>query len=389
MPHSRRSALRFLAGSALALAAAGGGAGYWLNRRADRALAPWRAAAEGAFDDWRLRALAYAVLAPNPHNCQPWLFDLTGADGIDVYCEPVRRLPVTDPLDRQITIGFGACLELLRMAAAQAGIVLEITPFPDGEPAARLDARQVARVRRIGGAVSPEPLFAQVLARHTNREPYALQPLPDDAQAALHGAVPDAADFALHTNPSQVATLREITIAGFELEMQTPAAHLESVQLMRIGRGAINANPDGISLGGPMIEFARLAGLVDPAALADPESTAFRQGADQLLASARATPAFISLATAGNSRQDQLDAGRDWVRLHLAATAQGLSVQPMSQTLQEYGEMSDLFAAMHRLLRPEGGRVQMLGRIGFGPAQNPAPRWPVTSRILGSGSADE
>jgi hypothetical protein len=382
MAFSRRKALRFMAGSAVLLAAAGSGAGLWLNRRADRAIAPWAQAASGAFGDWRMQALAFAVLAPNPHNRQPWLLELVGSDTIRIYCELDRRLPVTDPFDRQILIGFGAFLELLRMAAAQAGIALAIETFPEGRPGERLDHRPIAAIRQLSGSVSADPLFAHVLARHTNRQPYRNDTIPAAADAALRAALPAAADFRLHTGEAEVAALRDLTIAGFEREMRTPQAHLESIHLMRIGRAEINANPDGISLDGPMIEFARLAGFVSAEGLADPDSTAFRQGVDKLLASALATPAFVSLSTPGNRRQDQLDAGRDWIRLQLAATGQGLAMQPMSQALQEYAEIADLYQASHALLRPQGGRVQMLGRIGFAPPQRPAPRWPVTSRIL-------
>lgn len=382
MNPSRRKVLRFMAGSAVLLTAAGGAGTFWLNQRADRAIAPWDEAASGAFGDWRMQALAYAVLAPNPHNRQPWLLELVGSDAIRIYCELDRRLPVTDPFDRQITIGFGAFLELLRMAAAQQGVALTVDSFPEGDPGHHLDHRPVAAIRQVGDTVTADPLFAHVLERHTNRAPYRSDTIPVVAEAALRAALPAAPDYRLHTGAREVAALRDLTIAGFEREMRTPEAHLESVHLMRIGRGEINANPDGISLGGPMIEFARLAGLVSADSLANPESTAFRQGVDKLLAAAQATPAFVSLSTHGNSRQDQLDAGRDWIRLQLAATGQGLAVQPMSQALQEYAEIADLYETVHTLLRPDGGRVQMLGRIGYGPAQRPAPRWPVSSRIL-------
>ena len=382
MNSTRRNALRFVAGSAVLLAAAGGTGAFWLNKRANRAIAPWAEAAAGAFADWRMKALAYAVLAPNPHNRQPWLLELRGTDMIRVYCELDRRLPVTDPFDRQIMIGFGAFLELLRMAAAQDGVALAIETFPEGLPGDRLDRRPIAALRPVGDSAMADPLFAHVLERHTNRQPYRTAAIPDEAVAMLRSALPAAPDFRLHMRGPELAALRDITIAGFDREMRTPQAHLESVHLMRIGRAEIDANPDGIALDGPMIEFARLAGLVSAEALADPDNNAFRQGVDKLLASAQATPAFVSLCTTGNSREDQLDAGRDWIRLHLAATGLGLAMQPMSQALQEYPEMADLNQAIHTLLRPDGGRIQMLGRIGYAPAQRPAPRWPVSSRLL-------
>ena len=341
---SRRNALRFMAGSAAALAAAGGGGAWWLNRRAERAIAPWAAAGSGRYDDWRMKALAYAVLAPSPHNRQPWLLDLVGVDDIRVYCELDRRLPATDPFDRQTVIGFGCFLETLRMAAAQDGAAVQVEAFPEGLPDEQLDHRPVALV--------------------------------------LAAAVPDAADYRAHTGLGELAALRELTVQAFDLETHVLPVHEENIPLMRIGRAEMDANPDGLALDGPVVEFARLVGLVSHKSLADPESATYRRAVDKMLADAAASPAYVSLSTDGNSRQDQLDSGRDWMRLQLAATGQGLSMQPMSQALQEYAQMDEVFAELHRMLRPQGGRVQMLARMGYGPAQRPAPRWPLQDRIL-------
>src|ERR1700741_606311 len=82
--------------------------------------AGWRNPGAGESDPRRF-ALAHAILAPNPHNTQPWQVDLRGEDEMLLYCDLERRLPFTDPLDRQITIGCGCFLELYRIAAVQNG----------------------------------------------------------------------------------------------------------------------------------------------------------------------------------------------------------------------------------------------------------------------------
>ncbi len=61
-----------------------------------KARAPWKQAGE-SFGDPRIDALAYAILAPNPHNRQPWLADLSEPDQITLTCDAERRLPATDP----------------------------------------------------------------------------------------------------------------------------------------------------------------------------------------------------------------------------------------------------------------------------------------------------
>ena len=114
----------------------------------------------------------------------------------------------------------------------------------------------------------------------------------------------------------------------------------------------------------------------------DLESGEFKQTGEFLKASMDATPAYAVVATMGNSRNDQVEAGRKWVRLHLSATAQGLAMQPLSQALQEYPEQAELYAEAHERLAGPGETVQMLGRLGYGPRIGPSPRWPLESRIV-------
>jgi hypothetical protein len=57
-------------------------------------------------------------------------------------------------------------------------------------------------------------------------------------------------------------------------------------------------------------------------------------------------------------------------------------MQPLSQALQEYPEMAGHYRNMRRELGiGEGQTLQMFVRLGYGPAVEPAPRWPYQSRI--------
>ena len=113
---SRRNVLKLIGGGVVVAATATGGF-LAMNQPSRTARAPWREA--GGYDEFRRRALSYALLAPNPHNRQPWLVRLDGDRGLTLFCDLQRRLPATDPMDRQITIGCGAFLELLAIAAAR------------------------------------------------------------------------------------------------------------------------------------------------------------------------------------------------------------------------------------------------------------------------------
>lgn len=378
MPLSRRKTIAILGGG---LIAAASGAAWAVSRKPTDALAPWRQA--GAYDDPRKQALSYAILAPNPHNRQPWIVDLSVPDQVTLFVDTDRLLPHTDPFSRQIVIGLGCFLELLVLAAAQTGHGVALDLFPDGGEPDRLDQRRVAVARFEPGTARPEPaLFAEILNRRSLKDPYdTARSVTDDTLQALRRAVSRGSATGATNAQAEVAALRDLTVRAFEIEFETPRTYRESVDLFRIGHREVDANPDGIDFSGPKWEAMHLSGLFTREGSLDRDSLAYRAGLDMIRNTARTGMAYVWLTTPGNTRADQITAGRDWVRLNLAATALGLGVQPMSQALQEFPKMSALYGQAHERLAPGGGTVQMLGRLGYGPQIPPSPRWPLEAKL--------
>ena len=129
---------------------------------------------------------------------------------------------------------------------------------------------------------------------------------------------------------------------------------------------------------GPFLETLSLLGELTREGLADPNSAAFQQGLDLFRGLTGTAMAHIWVITEDNSRNAQLAAGRAWLRVNLKATELGLSLQPLSQALQEYLEVQPHFEEVHKhLAAGHGRRIQMLGRLGYGPEIDPSPRWPT------------
>ncbi|WP_432201367.1 Acg family FMN-binding oxidoreductase [Erythrobacter sp. W53] len=352
----------------------------------------WRATRlpQTAFDPWeldatppqdaRLDAFRHAILAPNPHNRQPWTIRLEGERRAVIGVDLDRRLPDTDPFDRQITIGFGAFLETARIAASKRGYAMEIELFPEGHDDQTLDARPVAALTFTGDPdLEPDPLHVQIIRRRSNKEEYDLT--RQVSSGDLNQVIADGGEYTL--DPNTLAALQAEIVSAIQTEMNTPAANMESVELMRIGHEEVDANPDGIELHGPMIEAGKLAGTINREELADPTSSAFQQGVEMMSRIYGSIPALIWIKTPANTRFDQLEAGRQYVRANLQATALGLGMHPMSQSLQEYAEVQPMFAEVQALtgVMP-GERLQMLARVGYGPETGPTPRWPLQSRLI-------
>lgn len=348
---------------------------------------PWRKA--GQVDgDWRMRALSYALLAPNPHNLQPWIVDLRRADTITLYYDTSRALPMTDPYGRQLLIGCGCFLELLEMAVKEQGVGTETTVFPQGTPTPdRLDDKPLAVIRRTGIGSASDPLFAHALHRRSVKTPYEMgREIPIETRLGLmKSVVSDGIKLSVLSGTEandDLVRLRELIWQAWLIEANTPRTHKESVDLMRIGSAEVIANPDGISLGAPMFDKLKAAGQITREALLDPNSPGNRMGRQRYEAMMKATPAVLWLASADNSRRAQLDSGRAYMRVALAATGLGLSLHPVSQALQEFPEMNTLRKDAHRLLRiSEPGRLQMLCRLGYGPAVEPSPRRPLRALL--------
>ena len=360
----RRQFLKILGGGTIL--AATGAAGFLATRTPHIALAPWT---PKPYDDPRMTALSYAILAPNPHNLQPWLIELVGQDKVRIHRDTDRALPETDPFHRQLFIGLGAFVETMILAASAQGFDTNVNLLPDGN-----DGPVAEAVFVPGGA--PDPLSDQILNRHSNKEPYTEQRLSDVQKSTL-------GDYAtLITDDDLVVRIRDLTKRAFEIEMRTPQTLKESVDLMRIGKAEINANPDGIELRDPMLETLRLAGLLKNETLMNVDHPGTRSHMMGYFAMLDATPQYAVLTTATNTRRDQLDAGRRLMRFYLKTTEMGLGVHPVSQALQEYPEMANEYALAHEMLASPGHTVQMLLRLGYGPKPIATPRWPLETRIL-------
>jgi len=374
----RRNFIRVLGGGVV-LAAGAGVAGCSGDIPAE-AVAAWRG--PGEEPDLRRWLLGYAILAPHSHNLQSWLADLRTPGEIVLRCDLKRLLPETDPFSRQIMMSHGTFLELLDIAARQRGLRADISLFPEGEfGPQKIDSRPVARIRLVPDAsVAKEPLFAQVLRRRTNREAYELQrPVPAEAWHAMAAAVqphPLRFGFVGAEQPELLAKHRAIAAEAWRIELSTPRTIMESYKVLRVGAAEIAEHRDGLSLTDPKIVLLNRLGLFDRSQAPAADSYATTSQIEEFGRKLATTPGFLWLVSEGNDRVTQVGAGRAYARLQLAATAHGVSMQPLQQALQEYPEQAAPHAQIRQLLgaAQPAQTVQMWARVGFAPPVQPAPR---------------
>ena len=245
-------------------------------------------------------------------------------------------------------------------------------------PADLLEPSAVARVSLVPDAgVTRDPLFGQVLDRRTNKLAYDSARPVDPAQVtALLDAArrrPVLADAVVGPGPRD--ELRRICREANAIEVTTARTYLESARLFRMGPSEIERHRDGIPLNATMVRALDALGLFSRTEVPVRGSSLYARVMDRW-AAFETGAGFVWIASPADRRAAQIEAGRAFVRMQLAATRLGVGVHPLSQALQEFPEVAAQRAAVHRALGFELDRftIQMLARIGHAPPTQPAPR---------------
>ncbi|HSQ73173.1 MAG TPA: twin-arginine translocation pathway signal protein, partial [Rubrivivax sp.] len=296
----------------------------------------------------------------------------------------------TDPFSRQIMMSHGTFIELLDLAARERGQRAEITLFPEGEfGPEEIDERPVARIRLTEDSnVSKDPLFGQIFKRRTNRSAYDLdRPVPAETWQAMAEAVqphPLRFGFVGPEQTKEINAHRAIANEAWRIELTTPRAMLESYKVLRVGQAEIARHRDGLSLTDPMVVWMTRLGLFDRSQAPGPDDFAVTSQIKDFGQKIASTPGFLWMVSRGNDRVTQVNAGRAFARVQLAATAPGVAMQPLQQALQEYTEQARPYAAIRQLLEaPAPAQTIQLGaRVGHAPPVQPAPRRGVAAHVV-------
>jgi hypothetical protein len=384
----RRGFIRVTGGGVIT--AASSGLAGCSSRIPDAAIEAWLGPTSQL--DVRHWILSYAILAPHSHNLQSWIVDLSTPDEILLRCDLNRLLPETDPYSRQIMMSHGTFLELLDIAARERGMRATVELFPEGAFGPdKLDQRPVARIHLAPDpSVRKDPLFAQILRRHTNRNLYDLQrPVSADVQQAMADAVrpnPLRFGFVGSDSPESLKQHRAIAAEAWRIELTTPRTILESFKVLRVGASEVARYRDGLVVMDPMVVLLDRVGLFDRSRAPMPDSYATTSQVKDFNQKLESTPGFLWMVTEGNDRTTQVNAGRAYARVQLAATAHDVAMQPLQQALQEYPEQAQTHDSIRRLLEASdpAQTVQMWARVGYAPPVEPAPRRSLDAFIVRS-----
>jgi nitroreductase len=262
-----------------------------------------------------LEAIRLATLAPSGHNAQPWTFMMV-EDGVAIFPDLTRRLPVVDPQDRELYVGLGCALENLFLGARHAGLKPTVEYFPAAHPSALMI--------RLGAGAAPgedAALVSAIPERQSTRGPYERRPLPADHLAALERAAREEG-VAVHvaTAQTQIDTLAGLVEQAAQAQFRSPGFRAELSSWIRFNRQEAAEHADGLTyaaMGRP--GAPRWLGATFLKTLTSAKSEAKR--AARLI---RSAPAIMAFAPREDDKQHWVAVGRSFERVALTATALGI-----------------------------------------------------------------
>jgi len=323
------------------------------------------AASLGLSPDEVTAALEAAVMAPSVHNSQPWRFRVL-PDRIELHADLTRRLPATDPDDKELRLSCGAALANLRIALEAFGIRPVVTLLP------RHVGDEALAVVRHGGHVTPSDqvvdLRRAIPARHTNRKPFQNTLVtPGQLGQLVRAAQAERSWLYPVTDPTLRSRLHSLVARAHQIQL----ANVEFRAELEHWSGHGGEHRDGVP--------ARSAGPAhepqDHWVLRDFSGGRARErvpGKDF-----EREPLIAVVCSYYEGALAELHAGQAMQRVLLTATTLGLSASFIAQPVEVPACREEL-----RRLLGAGITAQTILRVGHGSPVAPTPRRPVADLLI-------
>ena len=310
--------------------------------------------------------IRYGTLAPSGHNAQPWKFAVFG-DTVRILPDYSRRLPVIDPLDRELWISLGCVAENLEIAAQSAGYETEITgPTPDAD-------YLTLRLRPATVRISPF-LMEAIPHRQSTRSLYDGHAVPLADIRRIEG-VPPVPGVSLHilTASDQKEAVIEYIKSADQRQYGSQPFLSELVTWLRFNKPEALHRLDGL--------YTRCSGSPEiPRWLGQRFLTS--AGAERQSAAdeknVRSSSGLIVLAAMQDDKRHWVETGRLFERLALTMTARNIKTAFVNQPI----EVADLRSQLQSYLNLGTAQPQLLLRFGYAAPMPRSLRRPVEQVLI-------
>jgi hypothetical protein len=318
---------------------------------------------DGGFSPQR-ELVRCATLAASGHNAQPWKFVLR-EDAIELHPDFTRRLPVVDPVDRELWISLGCALENLLVAARATGFATEVS-YPE--------AADFIRIRLTAGAPPGDPLFAAIARRQNTRSAFDGRPVnPADFDRIQAMPLEPGLGLRLVVTPGELTTVGEYVARGNLSQFADRAFVTELIQWVRFNKREALASLDGLNsrcMGTPQVP--RWLGRM---ALSNmkPEKQAKADAAKL-----RSSSGVIVITSATDDKSAWVRTGQVYERLALTLTSLDLKLAFLNQPV----EVAGIRGQFRRAVGLGPAQPQLLIRFGHADPLPQSLRRPVDDVIM-------
>lgn len=309
----------------------------------------------------------YATLAPSSHNSQPWSFRIA-ADGVEVFADLSRRLPVADPTDRELMLSVGAAISNFRVAAAHFGFettALYTSQREESAPVATIAVRETC-----APSFELRRLFAAIPNRHTNRSNFEEKSIEPGTLSALCDFMEEHSEYVQFVLPHDQSRIADLVAEGDRQLLANEAFRRETALWVRPNETTADDGICGDAFGIPGPLAALGPWMIRSFDLGPAQAAHDRELVEKA--------AGLIAITADDDRVSLLRAGETLELLLLLLTTAGVQYSFMNQPC----EVEQLRRQLWSMLRSERP-PQLLVRIGYArPVQRPMPRREVGSVMV-------
>lgn len=302
----------------------------------------------------------YAILAPSGHNTQPWIFKIK-KNGIKLYADRTRALPVIDPEDRELTISCGTALANFTIAANYFGFSASVNICPDKKNTDLL--AEVKLSQGLEPSDETKKLFKSITKRRTNRKPFEEKTIDG---LLLQKMETLASEEKIKLNIVKDNQLRDLAVRiieeGDKVQSQDKSFCRELSQWVHPNR---KKSKDGI----PIHSFGvgDLFSQTGPFFIGNIDWGDLQAARDRNLV--EGSPVLGIIESRTDTPKDWMMAGIALEKILLFAASENLAASYLNQPL----EVPELKNKLIKSLKLKGFPQQIL-RMGFGKDVKPTPR---------------
>jgi len=266
-----------------------------------------------------------ASLAPSADNMQPWEFRKQG-DAIEVFCSKRRVLP-TDVISMFAWVSIGAAIQNIVVAASAYRLMATV------EYSTLEHVDELAAIVRLSPSCVDNRLSGWIALRNTNRNPYEALPLSQPLISKFEKCT-FGMNAGIHwaTTTSDLDCMALMDANSTYIRLEHKPLHDELFDILRFTRKEVETTRYGLTF--ESLEVPSVAVFVARQLQYWSVSKAIsklgigRIVAKRLASKLRKAGALCLVTAYQRNPIAYMEAGRTMEQLWLAATAEGLSIQP-------------------------------------------------------------